>query len=243
MTSVELVLPVLNEERNISRSTRRLHEYMTTNLAAYEWKIVIADNGSTDSTPAIALQLTKDLTCVDYLRIEQRGRGRALKTAWLHSNSDILGYMDIDLSTELEAIPKLVRSIESDDYDLSIGSRLKKGAVVIGRSQIREFISRSYNLLIKGMFFNRFHDAQCGFKAISRNAALNLLPSVQDKTWFFDTELLLLAENAGYRIDEIPVTWTDDPDSRVNITKTAWTDFKGLLRLRFGGLKRVSKER
>ena len=240
--SLEIVLPVLNEERSLRDSTARLHEFLSANLGGREWRILIADNGSTDSTPDVAMQLTRDYERVGYMRLEQRGRGRALKRAWLESSADILAYMDIDLSTDLAATVRLVESIASGEYALAIGSRLKAGAVVVGRSPLREFLSRGYSLLFRTMFFTGFRDAQCGFKAISRQAARDLLPLVRDTTWFFDTELLLLAEKNGYAIDEIPVRWTDDPDSRVRIVKTAWGDLKGLLRLRFGGLRRASKE-
>ena len=239
--SLEIVLPVLNEERSLRASTTRLHEFLSANLDRHEWRILIADNGSTDSTPDVAAQLVRDHERVGYMRLEQRGRGRALKRAWLESRAEILAYMDIDLSTELEATVRLVESIASGRHDLAIGSRLKAGAVVVGRSPLREFISRGYSLLFRTMFFTGFRDAQCGFKAISRRAADDLLPLVRDTTWFFDTELLLLAEKNGYAIDEIPVRWTDDPDSRVRIVRTAWGDLKGLLRLRFGGLRRASK--
>ena len=239
--SLEIVLPVLNEERSLRASTTRLHDFLAANMGDREWRILIADNGSTDSTPDVAAQLVRDQNRVGYLRLEQRGRGRALKRAWLESRAEILAYMDIDLSTELEATVRLVDSIASGEYDLAIGSRLKAGAVVIGRSPLREFISRGYSLLFRTMFFTGFRDAQCGFKAISRQAARDLLPLVQDTTWFFDTELLLLAEKNSYTIDEVPVRWTDDPDSRVRIVRTAWGDLKGLLRLRFGGLRRASK--
>ena len=240
--SLEIVLPVLNEERSLRASTARLHEFLAANLDGHDWRILIADNGSTDSTPDVAAQLVRDYERVGWMRLEQRGRGRALKRAWLESGADIRAYMDIDLSTELAATVKLVESIESGGHDLAIGSRLKAGAVVVGRSPLRELISRCYSLLFRTMFFTGFRDAQCGFKAISRRAADDLLPLVRDTTWFFDTELLLLAEKNGYAIDEIPVRWTDDPDSRVRIVRTAWGDLKGLLRLRFGGLRRASKE-
>ena len=240
--SLEVVLPVLNEERSLRASTTRLHEFLSANLDGREWRILIADNGSTDSTPDVAAQLVRDYDRVGCMRLEQRGRGRALKRAWLESGADIRAYMDIDLSTELAATVKLVESIESGGHDLAIGSRLKTGAVVIGRSPLRELISRCYSLLFGTMFFTGFRDAQCGYKAISRRAADDLLPLVRDTTWFFDTELLLLAEKNGYAIDEIPVRWTDDPDSRVRIVRTAWGDLKGLLRLRFGGLRRASKQ-
>ena len=203
------------------------------------WRVVIADNGSTDSTPEIGSRLSVGLDDVGFLRLDQRGRGRALKAAWRASDADAVAYMDVDLSTDLEALPALVGAIEAGRCDVAIGSRLCPGAHVTGRSLKREVISRAYNLLIRAMFLVRFRDAQCGFKAVSRRAADNIVPLIEDNGWFFDTEMLLVAEKGGYSIEEVPVSWTDDPDTRVRILSTAWTDFKGLLRMRFGGLRRA----
>ena len=240
--SVEFVIPVLNEERALPSSVERLHGFLQEAMQAYEWRIVVADNGSTDRTPLVCEELSGEYEEVGYLRLEQRGRGRALRTAWLASDADYLCYMDVDLSTELEAIPPLIDSLATGGYDLAIGSRLKKGANVVGRTLKREVVSRCYNLIIRSMFFVRFRDAQCGFKAISRKAARDLAPLVVDNGWFFDTELLILAEKNGYRIFELPVKWEDDPDTRVKIVKTAYDDMMGLVRLRFGGLRDVKRK-
>ena len=239
--SVEFVIPVLNEEGALPGSVERLHGFLREAMQAYDWRIVVADNGSTDRTPLVCEELSRRFHEVGYLRLEEQGRGRALRTAWLASDADYLCYMDVDLSTELEAIPPLVESLATKQYDLAIGSRLKKGANVVGRTLKREVVSRCYNLIVRSMFFVRFRDAQCGFKAISRDAARDLAPLVLDNGWFFDTELLILAEKNGYRIYELPVTWTDDPDTRVKIVKTAYDDMMGLFRLRFGGLRRASE--
>ncbi len=239
--SVEFVIPVLNEERTLPGSVERLHGFLSQSMQAFDWRIVVADNGSTDRTPTVCEELSGKYEEVGYLRLEERGRGRALRTAWLASDADYLCYMDVDLSTELEAIPPLIDSLAAGGYDLAIGSRLKKGSTVVGRTLKREVVSRCYNLIVRSMFFVRFRDAQCGFKAISRKAARDLAPLVVDNGWFFDTELLILAEKNGYRIYELPVKWTDDPDTRVKIVKTAYDDMMGLFRLRFGGLRRASK--
>ena len=239
--SVEFVIPVLNEERALPVCIGRLHGFLRESMRAYDWRIVVADNGSTDGTPLVCEELSGKYEEVGYLRLEERGRGRALRTAWLASEGDYLCYMDVDLSTELEAIPPLIESLASGGYDLAIGSRLKSGANVVGRTLKREVVSRCYNLIIQSMFFVRFRDAQCGFKAIRRDAARELAPLVVDNGWFFDTELLILAEKNGYRIFELPVEWTDDPDTRVKIVKTAYDDMMGLFRLRFGGLGRASE--
>ena len=236
--SVDIVIPVLNEEKALPGSIACLHAFLSENIDG-PWRIVVADNGSTDTTPQVCHTLTEQYPEVAYLRIEQRGRGRALRKAWLESDADIVSYMDVDLSTDLRALPLLLQALQ-DGHDIAIGARLIPGAEVHLRSLKREFISRSYNLLIKLMFATRFHDAQCGFKAVTKAAAAALVPHVVDQGWFFDSELLILAEKRGFRIKEVPVAWTDDPDTRVKVAGTAWGDFKGLLRLRFGGLPRVS---
>ena len=240
--SIEFVISVLNEEHALGPSVARLHAYLSENLAQYDWSVLVADNGSTDDTPAVAARLSADMDRVGYLRLEQQGRGRALRHTWLESDSDILTYMDVDLSTDLDSIPVIVEAIDAGGYDIAIGSRLAKGATVIGRPPHREFISQVYSILFRSMFFTSFRDAQCGFKAISRGAAKDLVPLVQDLGWFFDSELLIVAEKSGYRIKEVPVRWTDDADSRVRIVRTAYGDLKGLLRLRFGGLSRAKKQ-
>ena len=240
--TLDVVIPVLNEEDALQSSLTRLHAFMTTQMEDYEWTIVIADNGSTDRTPEVSRSLSREFLRVQYHRIEDRGRGRALKAAWLESDSDVVVYMDVDLSTDLKTLPALVSSIAIEGYDVAIGSRLKKGATVVGRTLLREAISRVYNSIVFSLFFVSFRDAQCGFKALSREAANSLLPVVQDTGWFFDTELLILAEKNGFRIKEIPVHWVDDPDSRVRILNTAFEDLKGLLRLRLGGLHSARKK-
>ena len=239
--SIDIVIPVLNEERTLSESVAALRAYLADAIPN-PWRIVIADNGSDDRTLDIARELSEEHPDVAWIRLEQRGRGRALRRAWLESQADFVCYMDVDLSTDLAAILPTVQALE-EGYDLAIGSRLARGARVYRRTFKREFISRSYNLLIKTMFFTRFTDAQCGFKALTRAAAQALVPRVVDQGWFFDTELLILAEKRGFRARDIPVTWTDDPDSRVKVASTAWNDVKGLLRLRFGGLPRVEPPR
>jgi glycosyltransferase involved in cell wall biosynthesis len=230
-TTVDVVIPVYNEEADLERSVDALRRFLAKSFP-YRWRIVVADNASVDGTLEIAKRLSSQYPEVTYLHLEQKGRGRALRRAWLESEADIVSYMDVDLSTDLEAFPTLIDGLVKEGYHLAIGSRLKKGAKV-ERQLKREIISRCYNLLIRLMFRNRFSDAQCGFKALTRQAVLDLVPIVEDQGWFFDSELLLRAEQKGYQIYEVPVGWVDDPDSRVNIAQTAWGDLKGLFRVRF----------
>lgn len=226
----DVVLPVYNEEKQLRDSVLKLRSFLNDNFKI-SWRIVIADNGSTDGTLKLAQDLSKEFSEVQAVHIEQKGRGRALRRIWLKSEADIISYMDIDLSTHLSAFPLLTGAI-MEGYDVAIGSRLLRGAKV-KRSLKREFVSRAYNLLIKLIHQTRFSDAQCGFKATSRKAARELLPLVKDNEWFFDTELLILAEKKGYRIKEVPVTWVEDPGSTVKVLNTAYKDIKGLLRLKF----------
>jgi glycosyltransferase involved in cell wall biosynthesis len=234
--TVEVIIPVYNEEVALSRNIPVLCDYLATYFP-YRWSVVIADNASTDRTFAVAKKLATHPR-VSVLHLEGKGRGRALKTAWLASEADIVAYMDIDLSTNLWSFLPLVAPLATGHSDVAIGSRLLKGATVT-RQWKREVISRCYNLLIKLLFRNRFSDAQCGFKALQSSVARSLMPQVEDKGWFFDTELLLLAEERGYRISEVPVDWIEDLDSRVEIASAALEDVKGLLRIREERLRRL----
>lgn len=238
---VDIVIPVLNEEKVLYDSVEFLYKYLKENFA-YNFRIVIADNGSSDKTTEIASVLSQQYSEVNFTRLDLRGRGRALRKAWLESNADILCYMDVDLSTDLSSLNPLITAIAEDGYDLSVGSRLMNASRVQKRALKREITSRGYNFIIKAMFFTKFSDAQCGFKAISRKSADLLIPKVEDQDWFFDSELLIIAEKAGLKINDVPVHWVDDPDTRVNIVKTVSDDLKGLFRLRFGGLSRVLRE-
>ena len=228
---LDVVVPVHNEEIDLEPCVRRLHAYLAANFP-YRFRITIADNASTDSTPDVARRLADDpaLAEVEAVHLAEKGRGRALKYVWSQSDAAVLAYMDVDLSTDLGALLPLVAPLISGHSDLAIGSRLARGSRVV-RGAKREFISRSYNVLLRGTLSARFSDAQCGFKAIRSEVAARLLPMVEDTGWFFDTELLVLAERAGLRIHEVPVDWIDDPDSRVDIAATAMADLKGIVRL------------
>ena len=227
---VDVVLPVYNEEDDLSRSVLRLHDFLEMHFP-FTYRITIADNASTDETWAEAQRLAAGVPHVTAFHLDEKGRGRALKAAWSHSDASVLVYMDIDLSTDLEALLPLVAPLASGHSDLAIGTRLARTSVV-ERGHKRELISRCYNRLTLLALGCRFSDAQCGFKAIRADRARKLLPWVEDDGWFLDTELLVIAERAGLRIHEVPVDWTDDPDSRVEIVPTAIADLKGIARLR-----------
>lgn len=226
---LDVVVPVYNEQVALPGSIRRLHRHLEENFP-YPVQITIADNASIDDTPAVAAALAAELDNVRVVRLELKGRGRALHQVWSHSQSPVLAYMDVDLSTDLAALGPLVAPLISGHSDLAIGTRLSRASRVV-RGPKREFISRCYNLILRGALAAKFSDAQCGFKAIRADVAQALLPLVEDTGWFFDTELLVLAERSGLRIHEVPVDWVDDPDSRVDIVATATEDLKGVGRL------------
>jgi len=228
----EIVVPVRNEERDLALSVRRLHAYLRDRFP-FTARITIADNGSTDSTWQEAQALAEELPSVRAVRLERPGRGGALRAVWSASDAAVVAYMDVDLSTDLNALLPLLAPLFSGHSDLAIGTRLARGARVI-RGPRREIISRGYNLLLHATLGTGFSDAQCGFKAIRADAARALLPLTTDTGWFFDTELLVLAERAGLRIHEVPVDWIDDPDSRVRIIPTALADLRGIIRLGTG---------
>ena len=227
---VEIVIPVYNEQRALRPCIERLRAYLTATFP-YRWQIRIADNASRDSTWEIAQALTHEYPDVHTLHLEQKGRGRALRAAWLSSDADIVSYMDVDLSTGLNAFLPMVAAIAVGQSAVGTGSRLMHGARIT-RQWKREVTSRGYNALLKVALRNGFSDAQCGFKAMRREVAAALLPYVENQEWFFDSELLLLAEERGLRIIEIPVDWDEDLDSRVDIGKTAREDIEGMARVR-----------
>jgi glycosyltransferase involved in cell wall biosynthesis len=227
--TVDIVIPVYNEADDLERCVRRLHRYLTSEFPVAA-RITIADNASTDATWSIASGLAAELPVVRAVRLPDKGRGGALRAAWGSSDAAVLAYMDVDLSTDLAALLPLVAPLLSGHSDIAIGTRLSHSAQVV-RGPKRELISRGYNALLHATLRTRFSDAQCGFKAIRRDRATSLLPLVADTGWFFDTELLVHAERAGLRIHEVPVDWTDDPDSRVDIVATALADLKGIARL------------
>jgi len=229
---IDIVIPVYNEERDLGPSVRRLHDYLGSEFP-FPAVITIADNASKDGTLAVAQSLASELTRVRVVHLDKKGRGRALRAAWLQSDAEVVAYMDVDLSTDLKALLPLVAPLLSGHSDLAIGSRLARGARV-KRGPKREIISRCYMLVLRLALGAHFTDAQCGFKAVRTSVAKQLLPQVRDEAWFFDTELLILAQRAGLRVHEVPVDWTDDPDSRVAIMRTAIEDMRGVVRLRFG---------
>jgi glycosyltransferase involved in cell wall biosynthesis len=227
---VLVAIPVYNEAGQLGDSVREVHGFLGAQ-ARFDWEILIVNNGSTDGTLAIARGLTRDLPGVRVFHLDQKGRGGALSQAWAQRAADILTYMDVDLSTEIEAFPRLVEPLLSGACDLATGSRLLRESRTT-RCLRRDLLSHGYNWLVRACFHTQFSDAQCGFKAITRRAARELLPLVHDTGWFWDTELLVIAEKLGYRIFDLPVRWVEDRDSRVKVWSTVIHDLRGIIRLR-----------
>ena len=241
MPQIDIVLPVYNEAHVLAGSVERLRAYLDETQFPYTHRITVADNASTDDTLSVAQALASRLEDVGedvaVVHLDQKGRGRALRKAWSESDADAMCYMDIDLSTDLGGLLPLARAVLDEGYDVAYGSRMTRGSQIT-RSLKREITSRGFIFLIKLLFLSRLSDTQCGFKAVSRQAAHELLPRIENQEWFFDTELLLLAERGGYRVKEVPVRWVEDADTRVNVLKTVAEDLQGLARMR---LKRVPR--
>lgn len=229
LPTVEIVVPVHDEEMILESSVNRLVEHLD-DAFPYPWSITIVDNASTDTTSHVVARLADADARIGGVHLDEKGKGRAIRTAWLASDADVVAYTDVDLSTGLTGLLPLIAPLVSGHSDVSVGSRLSAGSVV-ARGPKRELISRGYNLLLRLVFAVRFRDAQCGFKAMRSDVAQRLLPEVHDDAWFFDTELLLLAEHNGLRVHEVPVDWVDDPDSRVDVSTTAKEDLRGIGRM------------
>ncbi|HEX8965030.1 MAG TPA: glycosyltransferase [Patescibacteria group bacterium] len=229
--NVEITVPVYNEERELELHILKLADFCDKNLTKYNWNITIADNASSDNTPIIAATLAKKDSRITFFRLEEKGRGRAIKRVWSESHADYCTYMDLDLSTDLVHLPKIIASLENG-YDIAIGSRLAKGAKVEGRTMLREIISRTLNFFfIQAFFHTHFTDAQCGFKGVTKRVVDDLIPHILDNDWFFDGELLIIGEKAGYKIYEEPVHWVDNPGSTVRLYSTIVGDISVMRRL------------
>jgi len=236
---VEIVVPVYNEAAHLTERVTELRRFLDQSFP-FRALVTVVDNASTDDTFALASKLARTTPGVAAIHLPRKGRGHALRTAWSTSAAPVVAYMDVDLSTSLSALLPLVAPLLSGQSDVAIGTRLARGAHVV-RGPKRELISRAYNLLLRLALRGRFSDAQCGFKALRRESALQLLPLVEDEEWFFDTELLVTAERLGLRISEVPVDWVDDPDSRVQIFRTALNDLRGVWRISHGHARRLAR--
>ena len=234
---VEIVIPVYNEAEHLTERVTELRRFLDKSFP-FRALVTVVDNASTDETFALASRLACTTPGVAAMHLPRKGRGYALRSAWSTSTAPVVAYMDVDLSTSLSALLPLVAPLLSGLSDVAVGTRLARGAHVV-RGPKRELISRAYNLLLKLSLRGRFSDAQCGFKALRRESALQLLPLVKDDEWFFDTELLVTAERLGLRISEVPVDWVDDPDSRVQIVRTALNDLRGVWRISRGHARRL----
>jgi glycosyltransferase involved in cell wall biosynthesis len=228
--SVDITIPVYNEEKELEKSVLTLADFLSRNLSDFQWSISVADNASTDNTFRIAQSLEKKFPYIHAIHLPQKGRGRAVKYVWSQSKADYVAYMDVDLSSDLKHFPNLVHALQRG-YDIAIGSRNTRGSRVYGRNLLRTITSKGYISLIKLFFWVHFSDAQCGFKAVTREVVDELIPLISDNGWFFDSELLIVGEKLGYRIYDEPVTWIDNPGSTVRVWKTAQGDLEGLIRL------------
>jgi glycosyltransferase involved in cell wall biosynthesis len=234
-TSLEITIPILNEERVLEQNVQTLLKYLNEeiNHEKIEWKIVIADNGSSDGSHQIMDRLCQRFSNLHYLRIDRIGVGIALKTSWSQSEMDIVGYMDVDLATSLTHIKEMLTAIIDQNYDFVYGSRLHQKAIVTGRSLKREIVSRIFNTILRNYLKVRFSDGMCGFKFLRRPIALRLIEEgARSDGWFFSTELLYLAEKLRLKIFELPIEWKDSRDSKVNIGRLSLQYLKAMYRMK-----------
>lgn len=230
MKKILLVFPIYNEELQVASSVQKLIEYAGLNLSNYDWKCAVVDNASKDRSPEICrgLEVTYPGK-FKYIRLEEKGRGLALKHVWLSEDYDFSLYMDLDLSTDLSHVLDSIKAFENG-ADLTYGSRKSEGSNVTGRNTKRILTSWGYVNIVRLLSFSKIKDFQCGFKGISKSLASKLMPEMTDRRWFFDTELLLNAEKLGYKVQEIPVVWVDDPDSTVKVISDSSDMFGSLVK-------------
>lgn len=224
MATFDVTIPVLNEEATLDQQVRILHDFLSLHFPdRNQWRIVIADNGSTDNTRHLAAALADELPEVQLVQVPEKGVGLALKTSWSQSRADIVGYMDLDLATDLQHFIQAYHAIATEGFDVVYGTRLHRKSRVIGRTLKREITSRAFNFILKTYLRTRFSDGMCGFKWLRRELVQPLMDGgAVSNGWFFSTELLTIAEWKGLKMCELPVKWTDDTTgSKVNIPRLA----------------------
>jgi len=232
--TLEITIPVLNEERSLEKQILKILAFVQTlDHDNKSYSLVIADNGSSDNTRAIGMRMANEISSIKYIRLPKPGVGLALKTSWGESTADIVGYMDLDLSTDITHLNDVVKKFENMDVQIVNGSRLLKNSQVIGRKLLREITSRGFNFLITILFGIQFTDGMCGFKFLRRDILESIHANgANNDGWFYSTELLIIGEKLGYSICEIPVKWEDDVDSRVKVTKLTLRYLKDMISLR-----------
>lgn len=229
---VLLVIPIYNEEKIIENTVRETIKYLNENTK-YSYILVVADNASTDSSPEIVKNLQKEIPFLEYVRLPKKGRGLALHTVWKDFNAEVVAYMDADLSSPLTSLPNIIDPILNNESDVTFGSRLLPPGQAINRKGKRELTSQGYNFLLQFILGATFKDAQCGFKAISKEKFNQVEEEIKNQNWFYDTELLLISQYKGLRLKEVPITWVDDPDSSVKVFKTIVENLKEMGRVYF----------
>ena len=228
----EITIPVLNEEETLEKNVLLSMSYVMGHITQ-DFKIVIADNGSTDRTMEIGERLAKEHTKIEFLKVPRRGVGLALRTSWISSTADYVGYMDLDLATDLKHLKEVFNLLTNDETEIVNGSRLLKGAIVENRTNLREVTSRGFNFLVQNLLRVKLSDGMCGFKFFKTSVAQELINTgINIDGWFFSTEMLTKALWLGKRVKEIPVHWTDDPNSKVNVKKLSKEYFNEILRLK-----------
>ncbi len=232
--NVLIVIPTYNEERIIKQNIDQLFDFCENNLQKYKWRIIVADNGSTDRTIKIVKEQKQKYSNLEYFHLSQLGKGLAIKKAWQDYIADVNIFMDADLATELKFTPTLIKGIAEEKYDLIIGSRYHKQSKC-KRPLMRSVCSKSYNFILKMLFNIKLTDTHCGFKALSKPAVQKIIPKIKNNGLFFDTELLILARHYNLNIKEIPVNWTEEKGrkTKVKILRTALDYLKEIVKLKY----------
>lgn len=231
MKTLEIDIPVYNEEIDLPKNIPILFEFFSKSLTDYDWQILIVNNASTDQTAKVAANLSQQYPKkVKVLNLDRKGRGWALRQAWLKSSAEYVSYMDIDLSSDITCFRDLLKPLDAG-FDLVTGSRNLKESQVIGRTFLRELMSRTYITLVKLIHGTKLSDTQCGFKALRKATFLKVEPLIKNNLWFFDSEMVIILERAGYKVTDIPIKWVDDRHTTVKVAKDSWEEFSGLVRL------------
>jgi len=216
---VSVVLPAYNEADTIEETVTITLDSLAAFLPAGSFEVIVAEDGCADRTPEIATRMAETDDRVRHVHSDERlGRGGALERAFRAADGETLVYFDTDLATDMKHLEELVERVRSGDADVATGSRWVPGREA-DRPAKRGIPSRGFNGLVRVVLRSDLLDHQCGFKAFDREALFAILDDVEDDHWFWDTEVLVRAQRAGYRVEEFPVEWTPKGDSKVDLVR------------------------
>ena len=229
---LSLVFPAHNEESRLPATLEQTAEFLKNQ--SYDSEIIVVENGSTDRTLAIARQFVDQIPNLQVIHEDQRGKGLAVRTGMLAATGEYRMFLDVDLSMPISEVNRFIPPI-LPKMDVAIASREVRGSVRYNEPRLRHVVGRGFNLLVRMLALPGLQDSQCGFKCFRGPVADELFKRQTIDGWTFDVEVLFIARQLGYTINEIPIAWYYDPQSKMRVMQASFRMFTDLWAIRRSG--------